>query len=130
MAMNWCSLSVGEIKFDHITEDEFTVEMRANIPGVKPEDVRFEQIGNPIAYDEILQLKIVCDTRLSEGEFVNYCCVVPIDLKEFYGFDYRVSNGLLYLKLYKEKKRDIQQLGCGFCFNTKYPRDPRLNFWS
>lgn len=129
MAMRWCSGSIGEIKFDRTIEDEFTVEMRANIPGAKPEDVRFEQIGSPVAYDEV-QLKIVCNSQLSEGEFVNYSCVMPIDLKEFYGFDYRVFDGLLYLKLYKEKKRDIQQLGCGFRFNTKYPIDPRLDLWA
>ena len=98
--------SIGEIRFDRTTDSEFKKELRADIAGIRPEDVEF----------------ISCNTRLSEEEHISYSCVMDVDKREFYGFDYSVSNGLLYLTLYKEKKKDIQHIGFGFKFETKYPK--------
>lgn len=113
--------SIGEIRFDRTTDSEFKKELRADIAGIRPEDVEFKQLeGTP--YDDIIKLQISCNTRLSEEEHISYSCVMDVDKREFYGFDYSVSNGLLYLTLYKEKKKDIQHIGFGFKFETKYPK--------
>ncbi len=117
---------VGEIKFDRECDDEFTKLLIADIPGISPEDVKFEQI-DPTPYDDIIHLRISCSTKLSETESVGYLGIMKIDLREFYGFDYWVSNGMLYLKLYKARKKDIQQLGFGFCFVPKYSK--KLMMW-
>lgn len=113
--------SIGEINFNRSTENEFTKELRAQIPGIRPEDVEFKQL-NSSPYDNIFNIQINCHTRIGESEFIHYSCVMEIDKKEFYGFDYAVANGLLYVTLYKEKKKDIHHIGFGFKFQTKYPK--------
>ena len=124
MGIGIYTCSVGEINFDHSCESEFKKEMRANIPGIKPEDVIFRQL-KATPYDDIFEVEISCHTRLSEGESINYRTIMKIDKREYYGFDYSVSNGLLYVTLYKEKKKDVQQFGFGFKFETKYPKEPQ-----
>lgn len=117
--------SFGEINFNHTTESEFKKELRANIAGIRPEDVEFKQLeGTP--YDDIVKLQISCHTRLSEEEHISYSCIMNIDKREFYGFDYSVSNGLLYMTLYKEKKKDVQNIGFGFKFESKYPKKEQM----
>lgn len=123
--MKISSSSLGQINFNTSSENEFKKEMRAHIPGIKPEDVEFKQLEST-PYDEIFKLEIFCHTRLSEYESISYSGIMEIDKKEYYGFDYSVSNGLLYVTLYKEKKRDIQHFGFGFKFETKYPKEPKM----
>lgn len=125
MAIGFYTCSGGEINFDHSCESEFKKEMRANIPGIKPEDVIFRQLEST-PYDDIFEIEISCYTRLTEGESISYHTIMKIDKREYYGFDYSVSNGLLYITLYKEKKRDIQQFGFGFKFETKYPKPVQM----
>jgi len=106
---------IGEIKFASLSDGEFTEQLVADIPGIKPEDVRFEQIGCTPG-DDIVHLKISCSTKLSENETVSFFGTLKIDLREFYGFDYWVCDGMLTLKLYKTKKKNIHHLGFGFQF--------------
>lgn len=115
--------TIGEINFNSVKETDFFKQLSANIPGINPEDVRFEQI-EPTPYDYIVQLKISCDTKWSEEEYIGYSCVMKIDLREFYGFDYSVRNGRLCVTLYKTQKKDVQKLGFGFKFETKYQKQP------
>lgn len=116
--------SMHPIEFCGETTTEFTKTMRANIPGINPEDVTFEKLeGTP--YDKIVQLRIMCSTRISESESISYSGILPVELKDFYGFDYFVRNGVLEIILYKEKKSNIQQLSFGSVFNTKYPKEKR-----
>lgn len=112
---------IGEIEFSNICESEFIKELRAQIPGIRPEDVSFKQLDST-PYDEIFKVAISCNTKLNEIESISYFGIMDINKNEFYGFDYSVSNGLLYVKLYKEKKQDIQKIGFGAKFETKYPK--------
>ena len=121
--MQMCSM--GELKFNSETITEFTKTIRANVPGISPEDVTFEKLDTT-PYDETVQLKITCSTRLSESESISYFGVLPINLKEFYGFDYFVRNGVLEIVLYKERKENIQWLRFGYGFKTKYPKEEQL----
>lgn len=127
MTMHISIGNIGEIEFNRSTETDFKKELRANIAGIRPEDVEFKQLEET-PYDDIIKLQISCYTRLSEEEHISYSCIMDIDKREFYGFDYRVSDGLLYVTLYKEKKKDIQHFGFGFKFETKYPKEPQI--WS
>lgn len=122
--MGFGFLTGGKIEFNTSCEDDFKKEMRANIPGIKPEDVVFRQL-EATPYDNIFEIEISCHTRLSESDSINYSTTMKIDKREYYGFDYSVSNGLLYVTLYKEKKKDVQYFGFGFKFETKYPKQPQ-----
>lgn len=125
MAMGIYSSSLGQIDFHSIREGEFIKKLKANIPGIKPEDVEFKLLEST-PYDEIFKLQIFCHTRLTENESVSYSGIMEIDKKEFYGFDYVVKDGVLYITLYKEKKKDVQHFGFGFKFETKYPKEPKM----
>ena len=112
------------LSFNKTTMGEFTKTIYADIPGVHPENVYFEKLNNS-PYDNEVRLNITCYAT-EDNEFKSYFGVLPINLKEFYGFDYFVECGILRIVLYKEKKENIQLLGFGHFFNSKYPKKEQI----
>ena len=117
--------SIGEIEFNKMCDGEFTKELYANIPGIAPEDITFEFEENT-PYDDIFHMKISCNTRVSETDYIHYYSMFEIDKREFYGYDYFSNNGTLKLILYKQPKKNVNRIGFGEKFTPRYKKEEQL----
>lgn len=117
------SCSITDLSFNKCEEGEFTKTLWANIPGIPPEEVYFDKL-NKEPFDETVQLRIECMHWDDNDHLKEYYGILPINLNEFYGFDYEVSDGVLKIILYREKKEDIQLFKHGFQLKSKYPKKP------
>lgn len=116
-------MTIEQINFNKQTENEFVKILWAKIPGIAPEDVEFKELSEiDTPYNDIFNIKISCDTSISETMSYHYSTILKLDKREFYGFDYAVFNGLLKVILYKTYGKEVNQIGFGSKFISKYPR--------